>query len=83
MYNVLNGFCNINKYGANNFFGGVNIMMIGFVILTIIFVYYLFKDKNINVNSKEQSSMEILEKEFAKGNISKEEFIERKELLNK
>ncbi len=87
MYSFFNGLCNVGRNGVNNFFGGMNFMMIGFLILTVFIVYYLFKDKNINSNinsnSNEQSPMEILEKEFARGKISKDEFIEKKEILNK
>lgn len=73
------GFCyGLGNYGAN-FIGGfgwiISILFFGFIIYG---VYYINKSK---VSQSHNSAIETLNQEYAKGNISKEEYLERKRNL--
>lgn len=66
---------------GNNMMGG-SFMMIIYGALIIYLIYLLISKLNMNKTiSSSTSALEILDKEFAKGNISEEEYIRRKDLL--
>ena len=64
-------------------FGGV--MMIFPMILLIVLIVKLFQDKNSSTSPKETNNkaLDILKERFAKGEIDEEEFLRKKELLDK
>jgi putative membrane protein len=66
-------------------FGGGGIFMVLFWALIILGVVYLVKmllGGGSNEEKKSESAQEILEKRFAKGEISKEEFEDAMEFIN-
>lgn len=63
---------------------GGGFMMIFWVVLTVAVIYWIIRAANHNVNqpaSVPESALEILKKRYARGEISKEEFEERKKDL--
>lgn len=56
---------------------------IGIILFLILIYYLLIKKKQVPVqpNQMEETPLEILEKEFAKGNISEDEFLRKKSYL--
>ena len=80
------GFNNINTCFSwlNQFgYGGFIIMAIG-LILILVLAYVVFKrgglDQSGSKNS--ESSLDLLQKRFVNGDISKDEYLEKKEILN-
>lgn len=65
--------------------GGMMFMGIFWIALIILVVYLLVKlsssTRNINKASTEDTALDILKKELAKGNITEEEFEKKKKLL--
>jgi putative membrane protein len=67
-------------------FGGGGIFMILFWIIIIFGVFYLVKSLSGRTNSQDQkreSAQEVLQKRFARGEMSKEEFEDAMEVLRK
>jgi len=63
---------------------GGGFMMIFWIILIVAVIYWLIRAANRNANqspSQPESAMDILKKRYARGEISKEEFEERKKDL--
>ena len=65
--------------------GGMMFMGIFWIALIILVVYLLVKlsssTRNITKASTEETALDILKKELAKGNITEEEFENKKKLL--
>ena len=81
-------FC--NGFGAGGPYGGPNFfMMIPMILILLMIVYFMHKainSKNINsvaVDTSVSKAMAILNERFAKGEINQEEYIEKKEQLQK
>ena len=75
------GWSSLPFFGGRFFSGGI-IMMILFtilVILAIIFTVNYIKKSSTNDN---ESAFDILKKKYASGEITKEEYEEKKELLS-
>lgn len=70
------GYCyGLGNYGAN-FMGGFGwLMPILFFGLILFGVYYITRS---NSNRNNHGALETLNHEYAKGNISREEYLERK-----
>jgi len=76
-----------NMYGL--FEGGYGYMMFGglfLIILIIIILYLLFRQgsqgsQGNNYQMKNNSALDILDEEYAKGNITEEEYTRRKKNL--
>ncbi len=79
MYEIYNGF---DYGGMMNFFNG-GIMMIIFWVIVIYFIVWLVRNNRINNINKSNKALEILEERYAKGEIDKKEFKEKKKDLNK
>ena len=81
MYGIYNGY---DSWGVGNmmgFFGG-SIMMIVFWVLLVAFIVWMVREVD-NKNSRSSSNaLEILKERYAKGEISKEEFEEKKKDLS-
>ena len=84
------GYTSYGPYGMMDFAGGMFILMplmaiIGTVLL-IIFLYYLMeimRPENVRENDYGTSSIEILRRRYARGEITQEEFEKmKKELQN-
>ena len=86
-------FCNGFGAGGNGFggsFGGPNFfMMIPMMIILLMVVYLIFKainNKNLNyatANTSLSKAMIILDERFAKGEINEEEYIAKKNQLQR
>ena len=86
-------FCNRFGAGGNGFggsFGGPNFfMMVPMILILLMIVYFIHKaanSKNINsapYDTSVSKAMTILNERFAKGEINQEEYIEKKEQLQK
>lgn len=66
--------------------GGMGSMMglgLVWIILLIVIVYFIIKLLSNGTNSRggRETPLEILQKEFAQGNISEEEYLKRKKHL--
>ena len=63
--------------------GGMMFMGIFWIALIILVVYLLVKlsSSKTNTASTEETALDILKKELAKGNITEEEFEKKKKLL--
>jgi len=59
-------------------FGGIGIIII---IAAAYFLYKYETDQNIRTRDNRESPLEILKKRFASGDISREEFEEKKKVL--
>jgi len=78
----MRGFSCFNDFGGHfvgrhHFLGGKML----FLLILIIVIVYLFKTNKISCNSKalvNKSALDILNERYAKGEISKEEFLEMK-----
>ena len=71
------------QYGMGFGFGGI--FMILFWVLIIIGLIYLIKifaGGNFSSKEKMETAEEVLEKRFARGEISKEEFEEKTKIIN-
>jgi putative membrane protein len=67
-------------------FGGGGIFMIffwGLIILGVVYLVKIILGGGSTEEKKNESAQEILEKRFARGEISKEEFENAKEVLNR
>lgn len=64
-------------YGLGMIFQGV------FWIIVILLVVKLFEKRNKPLGIHKNSALEILRERFAKGEIDEEEFLKKKELLEK
>ena len=81
----------MNRWSMMGFWpwmGGWMIMGVIFWVIVIIAVIYLIKwaageTKTKSVEPSKKSAIEILEERYAKGEIDKKEFLEKKEDLNK
>ena len=80
-------FCN-NGFGGS--FGGPNFfMMIPMILILLMVIYFIHKaisSKNINPGAYDTSvskAMGILNERFAKGEINQEEYMEKKEQLQR
>ena len=88
-------FCNWFGAGGNGFggsYGGPNFfMMIPMMIILLMVVYLIFKainNKNLNyatnnTNTSLSKAMIILDERFAKGEINEEEYLAKKNQLQK
>jgi putative membrane protein len=64
--------------------GGMMFMGIFWIALIILVIYLatrLLNDRSGKVSSTDESALDILKKELAKGNITEEEFDRKKKLL--
>ncbi|WP_423189297.1 SHOCT domain-containing protein [Alkalibacterium sp. f15] len=73
-----------NMYGL--FGGGFSSMMFGglfLIILIIIILYLLFRQdsQGSGYHTNKKSALDILDEEYAKGNISEEEYMKKKNNL--
>ena len=86
-------FCNrfvSGGYGFGGTYGGPNFfMMIPMLIIILMVVYFMYKaikSKNFNTavaNTSLSKAMAILDERFAKGEINEEEYISKKNQLQK
>ena len=68
------------NFFGNGFFHGIGgiVMWILFAIILTVLTVFLFKYLKIGKTEGINSSLEILNKKYANGEISKEEFLEKK-----
>ena len=77
-------FFHMNPF-AYGFWGVMMIFPMILWILLIVLIVKLFQDKNSSTSPKETNNkaLDILKERFAKGEIDEEEFLRKKELLDK
>lgn len=70
--------------GFDGFFhsGGIVMLIIGILLVGAV-IYFALKKGSIGSSTTSDSPMETLQKRFVNGDISKEEFLEKKEILGK
>jgi putative membrane protein len=75
---VFDGFFNFGRYQS----GGYIMMILG-IILIVAIVYFIFRKSSFDSSGSSDSPMETLQKRYINGEISQEEFLEKKEILGK
>ena len=68
---------------GGGFYGGWHFMMVGFVVLILIAIAVIVLIKKKHSGSIDSGSLNILKENFAKGLISEEEYLSRKNVLTK
>ncbi len=85
MFNMGNGIQDCVRTGHGSMFGngfmGTGFMIILWVILIGVVAYFIVTRSNNNNSRRDKSALEVLEIEFAKGNITEEEYIRKRDLL--
>ncbi len=85
MFNMGDRIQDCVRTGHGSMFGGgfmgTGFMIILWVILIGVIAYFIITRSNNNTVSKSKSAIEVLEIEFAKGNITEEEYIRKRDLL--
>ncbi|OHA58376.1 MAG: hypothetical protein A2370_01525 [Candidatus Vogelbacteria bacterium RIFOXYB1_FULL_42_16] len=81
MYGLYNGY---NGWGVGSMMGwfGGGIMMIAFWILLIVLIVWLVREISGRNSKAESKVFDILKERYAKGEIDKKEFEEKKKDLN-
>ena len=77
-----------NFFGAggcfgNGFYGGWHFMMAGVVLLVIIAIALIVWTKKKHSGTTDSNSLNMLKENFAKGLISEEEYLSRKNVLTR
>ncbi len=78
-----NGFFGPGGCFGNGFYGGWHFMMIGFVVLVLITIAVIVLIKKKHSVNTDTTSINILKENFAKGSISEEEYLSRKNVLTR
>lgn len=68
---------------SNGFYGGWHFMMAGAVILVIIAIALIVWSKKKHSGSADLESLNLLKENFAKGLISEEEYLSKKNVLTR
>lgn len=76
-----NGFDGFFQFGRFHS-GGIVMMILGILLVGAI-IYFALKKGSVGSSTSSDSPMETLQKRFVNGEISKEEFLEKKEILGK
>jgi putative membrane protein len=81
MYGGFNQFCNsLFSFGRFSY-GGSIIMIIGIVLLAVILFFVFRKNGFSNHTSERETPLDVLQKRYVNGDISKEEYVEKKDIL--
>lgn len=76
-----NGFSNGFGFGSGFMHGGLDIiMMVAFILLTVIAVIYFVN--RTNHRQPRNEALESLKMRFAKGEISEEDYLKRKNIID-
>lgn len=82
MYNGFGQFCN-GLFSSGRFtYGGMVTMIIGLILLLVV-LYLVFRKTGVasSFNSESESPLEVLQKRYINGEINKEEYLEKKDIL--
>jgi putative membrane protein len=71
----------LNNFGYGYFGGWGILIMIGVLILTALLIFFIVHNKNKKLQN--QSAMETLKMKYVQGEITEEEFLRRKSLLER
>jgi len=66
-------------YGPNSY-GGIVMMILGLVAIIAI-IWFVYKGGSFLNQSNKESALEVLQKRYVNGEISREEFEEKKSIL--
>lgn len=80
MHGFWNGFCNGYPWMSRWSWGGGIMMLIG-LLLVVLVIYLLFRKKESGTDHSADSALEMLKRRFVNGEISREEFEEKKRIL--
>jgi uncharacterized membrane protein len=81
MYGGFNHFGN-SLFSFGRFpYGGLIFMIIGIVLLAVILFLVFRKNGFSNLNSERETPLDVLQKRYVNGDISKEEYVEKKDIL--
>ncbi|MGL1893041.1 MAG: hypothetical protein OCD02_15510 [Spirochaetaceae bacterium] len=80
MYNLFGRFCNGFSWFGRTPVGGYIMMGIG-LILVIVLIYFIFKNRSISNNSEVDSPLNLLKKRFVNGDIDEAEYLKKKDIL--
>lgn len=82
MYNGFGQFCNGFFSMGRYPYGGSIMMIIGFILVLVV-LYMVFKKTGgtASSNSESESPLEVLQKRYINGEINKEEYLEKKDIL--
>lgn len=77
-YNLHDGIFGLSRCG----YGGI-IMMFAGLILILVIAYFIFKNGGISqkISGEKESPLELLQKRYVNGEISQDEFLEKKDIL--
>ena len=76
------GHTNWDSMGHMGFFHGGGLLFWIIIFIVLFLLFNTFKDYNDDRKNK-NNPLDILKNKFASGDISKEEYISKKEILNK
>ncbi len=79
MYNTFGRFCDGFFSFGHYQFGGL--MFIIGLLFVLVIGYFLLKKRNFNSFENNESPTDVLKKRYVNGEISKEEYLEKKDIL--
>ena len=81
MFRYGGGFCGFDRFFGASPYGGMVMMGIGLILL-IVLGYFLYKSTQSNGSrGGDESPLEMLQKRYVNGEISREEYEEKRRIL--
>ena len=80
MYSYANRFCD-GFFRFGRFPGGGNLLFLLGLVLIGFLVYLALRKRGISSGNDSESPLELLQKKYVNGEISKEEYLEKKDIL--
>ena len=83
MYPYAGRFCSgLLAFGKHPYGGGLIMMGLGLILL-LVAAYFLFKKGGSLTGETKESPLDLLKKRYVNGEISREEYQEKKDILGK
>jgi putative membrane protein len=80
MYGIYNGYGGWGAGSMMGWFGG-GVMMLAFWVLVVVFIVWIFREVGGKSGHSGSNALEILKERYAKGEIDRKEFEEKKKDL--